>query len=351
MNIKRTLQALVPSLLIPLLVPLGALSAPSITSLSSSIISQGQNVTISGAGFGVKSAVSPVLWDTVDNQAAYSTLSNGTTIPTGTGKPWGANSGMKLSTTEGRLGDKCYKATNTSSGTLENLKIGSSPNYIYVSWWWKPSANPLNPVGNHSSKFIRLSNEANLVYQTYSWTQMQSYVYNNPNYAANDWWDWPGMVNQWNFHEVLVNNINRTYSVKVNGKPYVNNSSWASGTAFKFDYLWMIGWDGGGVAPPAITTWMDDIYVDNSLARVMICDSSNYSSATKCEMQIPNTIWNDGQIQVTVNQGSFPASSTAYLYVVDTSGNVSASKQITFGSGDGGGTATIAPPSGLRIVN
>ena len=349
MKIKKTIQALIPSLIIFLQAPFGALAAPTITSVSNSSLSNGQIITISGAGFGARSTVSPVLWDTVDNQTAYSSLSNGATIPTGSGKPWGANDGMTLSTTGGRNGGKCYTATNTTAGNLQYVPVGSSPSAVYVSWWWKPSVSPIPPAGNHSSKFIRLSNEANLTNQTFSWTQMQSYVWNDPNYLADDWFNWPGVANQWNFQEVWINNVTRTYSIRVNGQTQINNSSWGSGSGFTFDYLWKLGWDGGGNAPPSITSWMDDIYVDNTLSRVMICDNANYGSVTKCEMQIPTTTWNDGQIEITVNQGGFAANSNAYLYVVDASGNVSNGQTITFGNA-GVGAGGISPVGNLRAT-
>ena len=315
----------------------GSGSGGSVTSVSGTVTS-GQVLTIYGSGFGSKSTVSPVLWDTVDNQTAYSGLSNGATIPTGSGYPWGANDGMTLSTTGGRNGGKCYTATNTTAGNLQYVPVGSSPSAVYVSWWWKPSVSPIPPAGNHSSKFIRLSNEANLTNQTFSWTQMQSYVYNDyndpvtiNNYLADDFWNWTGVANQWNFQEVWINNVTRTYSIRVNGQTQINNSSWGSGPGFTFDYLWKLGWDGGGNAPPSITSWMDDIYVDNTLSRVMICDNANYGSVTECEMQIPTTTWNDGQIEIIVNQGGFAANSSAYLYVVNASGNVSNVQPITFG--------------------
>ncbi|MBE2886736.1 hypothetical protein [Geobacter anodireducens] len=361
MKTKRTLQAIVPSLLIPLLVPLGALAAPSITSMSNSALTNGQVVTISGSGFGTKSTVAPQFWDTVENQTAYSSLANGATVPTGSGKPWESQctwdggACVKYSTTASEqrgLSTATYRATTTTQGLLEGRRI-TGTNKIYVSWWWKPASNPV--TGDHSSKFLRLSNNADVTNKTFSWTQMQDYIYRtDQGYCQNGaahWANWNGNVNQWNFHEVWIDGATRTYTIKINGKATANNVSWSSCTAFNFDYVWMIGWDGGGNSPPAITSWLDDIYVDNTLSRVMICDNANFSSATKCEMQIPTNTWTDGQLQVAVNQGSFPTNSTAYLYVVDANGSPSASKQITFGASSGGGTATIAPPSGLKVVN
>lgn len=92
----------------------------------------------------------------------------------------------------------------------------------------------------------------------------------------------------------------------------------------------------------------DDIYIDNSWARVEIGDQPTYSACTHREIQIPQAIWNDGQLQINVNQGSFADNSTAYLYVVDENGEVNISGYpVTLGAG----TDITAPsaPSGLIV--
>lgn len=66
--------------------------------------------------------------------------------------------------------------------------------------------------------------------------------------------------------------------------------------------------------------FMDDIYFDNTWARVMIGDASTFAASTMREIQIPS-LWADGSITVTVNRGSFVNLSSAYLYVIDASGN------------------------------
>jgi hypothetical protein len=70
----------------------------------------------------------------------------------------------------------------------------------------------------------------------------------------------------------------------------------------------------------AITLW-DDIYLDNTWARVEMGDNADYDSCTHREIQIPSA-WSDTSITVTVNQGSFMNGGTAYLFVVDADGNV-----------------------------
>ena len=64
------------------------------------------------------------------------------------------------------------------------------------------------------------------------------------------------------------------------------------------------------------------MYVPFTLqARVEIGDSPDWSACRHREIQVASS-WSDGSIKITVNQGSFQAVETAYLFVVDSEGNV-----------------------------
>jgi len=62
--------------------------------------------------------------------------------------------------------------------------------------------------------------------------------------------------------------------------------------------------------------YFDDIYVDTTLSRIMLCNNATYNSATICEPQIPSA-WGDGSITCRVNLGKLPATGVAYLFVFD----------------------------------
>ena len=70
---------------------------------------------------------------------------------------------------------------------------------------------------------------------------------------------------------------------------------------------------------------MDDIYIDDTHQRVMLCTSSTYPTddTETCEIQIPHTTWNDTTIQVTVNLGDI-TSDTFYLFVFDSNNDANA---------------------------
>ncbi len=85
-------------------------------------------------------------------------------------------------------------------------------------------------------------------------------------------------------------------------------------------------------APIEATTYIDDIYIDDSWARVEIGNNSSYDSCTHREMQIP-TAWNATSITVDVNTGSLP-NGTYYIFVVDNDGAESAGYEISIGPGN-----------------
>jgi hypothetical protein len=70
--------------------------------------------------------------------------------------------------------------------------------------------------------------------------------------------------------------------------------------------------------------YVDNLYVDNTLARVEIGNAATYSGSTYREIQIPQTTWSSNSIHIKVNTGTFSNGQAAYLYVSDSSGNINA---------------------------
>ena len=95
--------------------------------------------------------------------------------------------------------------------------------------------------------------------------------------------------------------------------------------------------------------YYDDVYVatgTGALARVEICNNATYTNSTNCAIATP-TSWANTRITATVRQGSFGASDTAYLFVIDSSGVASAGHEVTFGSG---GLRKLNNVTGVRVT-
>ena len=91
--------------------------------------------------------------------------------------------------------------------------------------------------------------------------------------------------------------------------------------------------------------YYDDIYVDTTLARVVLAEQPTLSDASIVEVQIPSA-WSDSSITATVNLGKFAPGQTAYLFVVDASGAASTTGVAV----TAGGTAIAPnPPSSVDV--
>lgn len=106
-------------------------------------------------------------------------------------------------------------------------------------------------------------------------------------------------------------------------------------------------WGGNNTPSDTNTVYLDDVYIDNTQARVEIADNAVWDNCMHREIQIPSA-WSDASITFQVNQGSFSNGQTAYLFVVDADGNVNTNGYPIVIGGDGGGgpTAQITITSG-----
>ncbi|MEA1925079.1 MAG: hypothetical protein U9M95_04345 [Candidatus Altiarchaeota archaeon] len=312
---------------------------PSMSSVSGNVV-HGNSIVINGSEFGVKEQAEPALWDTVENQ--YVTLNDGETIPVGGNCPWEINKAnstkYEVSDAQRGMSTAYYKGVRATVGgkTVEGAKK------LYLSWWEKSDRDVLfdsdgvpvpysEPGSGHSSKFLRLNGAEyhfNPGHQTISWTQIQNYVYDNGG-CLNQWFNF-GLtpINEWHFIEYFADQNNQVYWINIDGTIVAYSTSNGC-ESWDWDYVWYIGFDAGGNRPPSPIIGIDDIYVDNTQARVMVGDNSTYSLCTHREIQIPIS-WSDDSITINVNQGSFSNGEHVYLFVVDGNGTVSEGYPVTF---------------------
>jgi hypothetical protein len=90
-------------------------------------------------------------------------------------------------------------------------------------------------------------------------------------------------------------------------------------------------------------TYWDNVYIDNTPARVELGDAATYAACTHREIQIPSS-WSASQVAVTFNQGTFGSGETAYLYVVTASGGVSPGYPVTLGGTPAAGPGQPGKP-------
>jgi hypothetical protein len=83
--------------------------------------------------------------------------------------------------------------------------------------------------------------------------------------------------------------------------------------------------------------WWDNVYIDNTQARVELGNAATYDACTLREIQVPAS-WSESAVTVNFKQGAFTAGQSAYLFVVSANGTKSPGFPVTIG-----GTAPSGP--------
>lgn len=327
------------------------LAAPSISSVSGTV-SAGQTVTVNGSGFGSKSPAKPFLWAPFSGSLAPSSL--------GVVTAWHSTENMGYNSSEGAGGGGSAKSTN-SSGTWA-MSIRSSGfnwndygqhSYIFR----KTKRNFETPVGGFNWKVWRMWPESvGTLPDTYISTH-NGCAYTEGIMSTCKWFDastFIGSSGRYNTEELILSSNSSSSSADGTLNLYNNGASAGSMSGMQLK-------NGAAVMPlnfvvhgvkanvtfdSSSAYWADDVYVDNTWARVMICPGSSWNSRGSCEIQIPSA-WSASSISVAANTGVLASGSSAYLYVVDANGNVSPGYQVRIGSGTS--TTPITAPAGLRI--
>lgn len=142
---------------------------------------------------------------------------------------------------------------------------------------------------------------------------------------------------QWNLMEVAIDigdsAVNRDPSLKVwiNGKIYLQSGpEWVEGmksakatkTSEQGITIALLGIN--DFMPVPFSVDLDDIYLDKSFHRVMICNKATLneirSNTSHCELQKINQ-WSDSTVEFDLHLGALKSSDKKYLYIFDENGN------------------------------
>jgi hypothetical protein len=331
-----------------------AQGAPAVSQVSGTF-SNGNSVTITGSGFGTKSTAAPLVFDNFEAGSA------GTKV--GTNKAvvgqWHDGSGSTVpvySTEQVRAGSKAAKLSTQGGAYALSLNQNGTFPVVYMDWWVKVrqydnvSRNwkPWRLYGANDSLQVNA-----VIMCNGSGMSVEDKTAGSG--AGGFWWEGGGFANgQWQHYQVLLkassspgaaDGVVRQY---INGELVSNHSGvvtraqsahWSNiriGHYWAMDGVTECGANGGA------DIFLDNVYVDTNWAHIEIGNASTYAASTQREVQIP-TAWSANAITVNVNSGTFASGSTAYVYVVDSSGNVN-SNGIPVKIGAGSITAPITAP-------
>src|SRR3989339_1496446 len=362
-------------LFLPILFFGGEAQAATINSISGTF-SNNSSVTISGSEFGIKNPVAPYKYDNF--QYGSDKIGQAVSVSASGGRNWNHfSSCASVGRTTPETGFRYSNAHPRYTGDISGWKFFGT-NTTYDNCYQGTSYLTLNKPDGFDQVYwsMWLLSETNGQNTKVRNVKIANWNYNDTNYPQGRWDFYPAQgsgsghvyalscgsensnewgvgasafsygAETWNRFEgsLVVGNpgvANGRYEVYKNanllqttGNVMIRNSA----SCPKPDTFFFTHYHDDidtSYSPPAPeqNLYHGEIYFDITRARVELCNSSTWSARAHCEIQIPHTTWNNGQIQITVNPGSFTSGQTAYLFVIDANGNASNGYPVTIGSG------------------
>lgn len=290
--------------------------------------SHGSALVLWGGGFGTKPSHTPWQWDSMDGAVGEELDTRGWIVHQHTPRPTLQNdrvrpaAGARTSARLAYLGtDVTLFGFGPNTGNYLSLTPRSAANLrpfpvpAYIDFWmyYLPPTTALRDIkfwrthGNNSAG----TPNGRWGFPGPTWSMAMG-ISNRPD------WHISNMSNKWTHFQIefhcTENNTGRM-------KQWADCVSYWSANNFGFESngslrgSWVIEAQHLDGCTDGVQ-WVDDLYVDNTFARVEIGNNVNYDNCTHREIQIP-TFWADGSITVTLNRGSFGPSDSVYLFVTN----------------------------------
>jgi len=343
-------------LLIILLLAGPCLAQPTITMVDGNFHPDGILVIL-GSGFGDKDPAAPLLIDRLTDVPAYLDrgLTDGDTIPTQADGcpdcPWWSvafqDVAVRYSTDDPRYpGGAAYRATGR--GSLALMDLGASiPDRLVVNWWARTS-HDLEPLAG--AKLIRVWANDDGAEGTVTWspTYLRCTADQDhdgmPESDSMNYSSWTGQPDTWVNLELRIDSRDQVdlgyglVEARVNGMVIHQLECWAREPLNMVRALGLNLPDSDPAMDP-VFDWTD-IYIDTTLARVLISDAPTLDSATRIELQIPDE-WQSDRIRIATRLGSFEVGEEVYLFVVDAEGQASSGSLVAIGDDDSPGVPGV----------
>ena len=315
-------------LLLALLIPSSALAAPTISSVTGTI-THGQSVVVSGTGYETKSPAAPLRWATFDTTSNGNSTGQGTTWNQIQNMAWDSDEGYNGAGMKGTAGNGVW--TMRIDSTSPSWNAANQKFYIcrrekknffpsgdgnnFKSWRVWPAGGTgysNGTIGEHNGRIYveGIGTEsgywANAKTNTSNWVHKELFVKASSANGVKD-----GTLRE------RFDGVDK-HSGTIISKSDVAPASWVShyvvhGVAANKSSWNPTAWSSSN------NFWADDLYVDTTWQRVMIGDASTFSACRKFGFIVPSA-WSATSITGTLQFHSqdFPAQTTAYAYVFDT---------------------------------
>lgn len=301
----------------------------------------GASFQVSGTGFGTKPSAGPFRWDGFENGTLGANITTGGWTPYQSGGIGHVYSGTRAHT--GSKSALRVTPSTTDDFRSAGLKGLQSKEIYYSVWfmWNKISGN--YDQGTPIVKVMRVNSTPD--FYSGSTSSPSFWITHLPTSG----WTYAGMVNNsgsitdqqdvtssaltpsvWHRMELRIRlsdpagSSNGIAKVWLDGVPSYSHISGVTRTASEAgklldNFLLPAMIDRGG---QVMEYSVDDVYVDNTQARVEVCASATWvACVNNKDVQVASS-WSDSSITFTVRGDAFPAGQALYLYIVDKDGGV-----------------------------
>ena len=332
---------------------------PQIAVLSGSL-HNGGTITIRGSDFGSKSSAAPLI-------SSYNNSNTANNWSTGSiAGDWTSRGTVSLSTTilRNSLPQSSRTITYDNGGAYDSIRYlrMNTDNKVYVSFWMYRDNTTWNQVtgSGNNAKFLRIYQSSGYDGDSYyqlvcdangdaaalrssgdhlGGNSQWSIDYTSPLYNATRYnrsifnastnLNLPQLQN-WEHYEYYMDypssqgGMDGINVVWKNGATVARSINLSVGGSSN-DRRWVMIGQVSGAYSPSYNEYIDQVYIDNTLAHIYISDSANTSwpdnaFAHHSEIQVASE-WSDKSITFTFNQGGFSSGDTVYLYIVDNNGS------------------------------
>lgn len=350
-----------------------SVSAQTISGVSGTL-TQGSTITLTGSAFGTKSAAAPLKFDLMNGTVGQRADARGWIVEDRTSLPVLVNTNLRGAageTTVMSLPHDIVGGTDNTGwfgygedGAVVNLTAASIPNErpfpqrAFVATWVKCAGPSSTPAENN--KILRFhsadGSSTNAGFASAAW-QTPSEVWGYFSSGTGAW-------------AVGTLDFSYPHRLAIEANPQIQNDDtadvwfqlkfatdfspnagegqlhmWWNGTMYSNETgkTWPNssvanwGWETQYLSPPGpdatpapSVNYFDDMYFDDTWARIEMGNNATYDLNTHTEMQVPIT-WSSTSATFTLNRGTFGATDDVYLFLCDSDGDCSSGFAVTLG--------------------
>lgn len=314
-------------------------TAPVIKSVSGTNLAHNEIYKIQGTNFGIKNPVEPVKYDDFENATVGQTIGNGWYI---------LSSNIRdpiIYSSERPNGKSTISVRQNFMSNMSYLNIMGLRNQDEAKYYisFKRYTTGDIRTRNYKPLGIYYQEQENM----FAVPEFRNDVSGQMNYSlittsgcngefARSWFNSQDIgLNQWDtmeyYTDMGINSTNSSAKRWYNGKlrstlvgPRIDcGKKWNN---LFVNYYFATLQDQGETYNPRAQFWIDNVYIDNTQARIIVCDVSTWSqkenNGAKCNIQVPYKTWNVTEIGFKANQGDFTDGQVVYLYIVNPAGLV-----------------------------